>query len=174
MAQVDMTTAEPTTGAPLSHRVEVTVNGTPYRAEIEPRMLLVHFLREELGLRGTHIGCDTTSCGACTVLMDGTPVKSCTVLAVQANGCALTTVEGLETTDGLHPMQESFHEEHGLQCGFCTPGMMLTAIALLEENPNPSEEEIRWALSGNVCRCTGYQNIVNAVQRAAASMREGV
>jgi aerobic carbon-monoxide dehydrogenase small subunit len=174
MAQVDLTTAEPTTGAPVSHRVELSVNGTPYRAEIEPRMLLVHFLREELGLRGTHIGCDTTSCGACTILMDGTPVKSCTVLAVQAQGCELTTVEGLETTDGLHPMQESFHEEHGLQCGFCTPGMMLTAIALLEENPDPSEEEIRWALSGNVCRCTGYQNIVNAVQRAAASMREGV
>ena len=152
-------------------RVAITVNGRVRKADVEPRMLLVHFLREELGLHGTHIGCDTTSCGACTVLMDGTPVKSCTVLAVQADGHELTTVEGLETAAGLHPMQESFHEEHGLQCGFCTPGMMLTAIALLEENPDPSEEEIRWALSGNVCRCTGYQNIVNAVRRAAASMR---
>jgi len=165
-----MAQAEATAGS-LTHRVEVTVNGEPRAADVEPRMLLVHFLREELGLHGTHIGCDTTSCGACTVLMDGTPVKSCTVLAVQADGRELTTVEGLETAAGLHPMQESFHEEHGLQCGFCTPGMMLTAIALLEENPDPSEEEIRWALSGNVCRCTGYQNIVNAVRRAAASMR---
>jgi carbon-monoxide dehydrogenase small subunit len=165
-----MAHAEATAGA-LTHRVEVTVNGEPRAADVEPRMLLVHFLRDELGLRGTHIGCDTTSCGACTVLMDGTPVKSCTVLAVQADGSQLTTVEGLETAAGLHPMQESFHEEHGLQCGFCTPGMMLTAIALLEDNPDPSEEEIRWALSGNVCRCTGYQNIVNAVRRAAASMR---
>jgi aerobic carbon-monoxide dehydrogenase small subunit len=171
MAQVDATTADPATAAPLSHRVEVTVNGEARSADVEPRMLLVHFLREELGLRGTHIGCDTTSCGACTVLMDGTPVKSCTVLAVQADGRELTTVEGLETTEGLHPMQEAFHEEHGLQCGFCTPGMMLTAIALLEESPDPSEEEIRWALSGNVCRCTGYQNIVKAVRRAAAAMR---
>jgi carbon-monoxide dehydrogenase small subunit len=173
MAQVDTrTTAESaTTAEPLSLEIEVTVNGEPRRARVEPRMLLVHFLREELGLRGTHIGCDTTSCGACTVLMDGTPVKSCTVLAVQADGRQIGTVEGLETAQGLHPMQESFHEEHGLQCGFCTPGMMLTAIALLEDNPDPSEEEIRWALSGNVCRCTGYQNIVKAVQRAAASMR---
>jgi carbon-monoxide dehydrogenase small subunit len=170
MAQVD-TAAEPRIGTPLTQRVEVTVNGEFRRAEVEPRMLLVHLLREELGLRGTHIGCDTTSCGACTVLLDGTPVKSCTVLGVQAHGRQVTTVEGLESAEGLHPMQESFHEEHGLQCGFCTPGMMLTAIALLEENPDPSEEEIRWALSGNVCRCTGYQNIVNAVQRAAASMR---
>jgi carbon-monoxide dehydrogenase small subunit len=171
MAQVDTTTTEPATGAPLSHHVELRVNGERRSADVEPRMLLVHFLREELGLRGTHIGCDTTSCGACTVLMDGTPVKSCTVLAVQADGSEITTVEGLETTEGLHPMQESFHEEHGLQCGFCTPGMMLTAIALLEENPDPSEEEIRWALSGNVCRCTGYQNIIKAVRRAAAAMR---
>jgi carbon-monoxide dehydrogenase small subunit len=170
MAQVD-TTAERQTGAPRTQRVEVTVNGEFRRADVEPRMLLVHLLREELGLRGTHIGCDTSSCGACTVLLDGTPVKSCTVLGVQAHGRHVPTVEGLESAEGLHPMQESFHEEHGLQCGFCTPGMMLTAIALLEENPDPSEEEIRWALSGNVCRCTGYQNIVKAVQRAAASMR---
>jgi aerobic carbon-monoxide dehydrogenase small subunit len=171
MAQLDTTAAEAPTGAPITRPVEVTVNGQARRAEVEPRMLLVHFLREELGLSGTHIGCDTTSCGACTVLLDGTPVKSCTVLAVQADRREITTVEGLETTEGLHPMQQSFHEEHGLQCGFCTPGMMLTAIALLEENPDPSEEEIRWALSGNVCRCTGYQNIVKAVQSAAASMR---
>jgi carbon-monoxide dehydrogenase small subunit len=152
--------------------VEVNVNGEPRSAEVEPRLLLVHFLRETLGLTGTHVGCDTTSCGACTVLLDGVPVKSCTVLAVQAGGRAITTVEGLETADGLHPMQEAFHEEHGLQCGFCTPGMMLTAIALLEENPDPSEEEVRWALSGNVCRCTGYQNIVKAVRSAAVTMRE--
>ena len=171
MAQVDTTAVEAPTGARLTRPVEVRVNGQPRRAEVEPRMLLVHFLRQELGLSGTHIGCDTTSCGACTVLLNGTPVKSCTVLAVQADGREITTVEGLETTEGLHPMQQSFHEEHGLQCGFCTPGMMLTAIALLEENADPSEEEIRWALSGNVCRCTGYQNIVKAVQSAAASMR---
>jgi carbon-monoxide dehydrogenase small subunit len=171
MAHVD-TAAEPETGGtPRTQQIEVTVNGEFRRADVEPRMLLVHLLREELGLKGTHIGCDTTSCGACTVLLDGTPVKSCTVLGVQAHGRHVTTVEGLETTEGLHPMQQAFHEEHGLQCGFCTPGMMLTAIALLEENPDPSEEDIRWGLSGNVCRCTGYQNIVNAVQRAAATMR---
>jgi aerobic carbon-monoxide dehydrogenase small subunit len=151
--------------------ITVSVNGEERSADVEPRLLLAHFLRESLSLTGTHVGCDTTSCGACTVLLDGVPVKSCTVLAVQADGCELTTVEGLETTEGLHPIQESFREEHGLQCGFCTPGMMLTAIALLEENPDPSEEEIRWALSGNVCRCTGYQNIVTAVRRAAAAMR---
>jgi carbon-monoxide dehydrogenase small subunit len=171
MAQVDTTAVEAPTGARLTRPVEVRVNGQPRRAEVEPRMLLVHFLRQELGLSGTHIGCDTTSCGACTVLLNGTPVKSCTVLAVQADGREITTVEGLETSEGLHPMQQSFHEEHGLQCGFCTPGMMLTAIALLEENADPSEEQIRWALSGNVCRCTGYQNIVKAVQSAAARMR---
>jgi aerobic carbon-monoxide dehydrogenase small subunit len=155
------------------HTVEVTVNGASRSAAVEARLLLVHFLRETLGLTGTHIGCDTSSCGVCTVLLDGVPVKSCTVLAVQANGREITTVEGLEQPDGLHPIQEGFREEHGLQCGFCTPGMMLTAKALLAENPNPSEEEIRWALSGNVCRCTGYQNIVKAVQYAAAKLREG-
>jgi carbon-monoxide dehydrogenase small subunit len=153
--------------------VTVTVNGQQRSAEVEPRLLLVHFLREKLGLTGTHVGCDTTSCGACTVLLDGVPVKSCTVLAVQADGREVTTVEGLEQADGLHPIQEGFHEEHGLQCGFCTPGMMLTAVALLEENPDLSEEEIRWALSGNVCRCTGYQNIVKAVRYAAGKLREG-
>jgi aerobic carbon-monoxide dehydrogenase small subunit len=163
-----MTMAQLDTAQPAAVTVETTVNGEPRSAEVEPRTLLVHLVRETLGLRGAHVGCDTTSCGACTVLLDGVPVKSCTVLAVQAAGRAITTVEGLEDADGLHPMQAAFHEQHGLQCGFCTPGMMLTAIALLEENPDPSEEEIRWALSGNICRCTGYQNIIKAVQQAAA------
>jgi aerobic carbon-monoxide dehydrogenase small subunit len=158
--------------APRTQTVELTVNGEPRSAEVEPRMLLAHFLRETLGLTGTHIGCDTSSCGACTVLLDGVPVKSCTMFAVQARGREITTVEGLEGAGGLHPIQEAFHEEHGLQCGFCTPGMMLSAVALLRENADPSEEEIRWALSGNVCRCTGYQNIVKSVQRAAGGMRE--
>jgi carbon-monoxide dehydrogenase small subunit len=165
MAQVD-------TAAPAVHTITVTVNGEPRSADVEPRLLLARFLRDTLGLTGTHIGCDTTSCGACTVLLDGVPVKSCTVLAVQADGREVKTVEGLETADGLHPMQVAFHEQHGLQCGFCTPGMMLTAIALLEESPDPGEEEIRWALSGNICRCTGYQNIVKAVRQAATAMRE--
>jgi aerobic carbon-monoxide dehydrogenase small subunit len=169
MAHVDTAAPE---AAGSARPIEVTVNGDACQAEVEPRLLLAHFLRETLALTGTHIGCDTTSCGACTVLLDGVPVKSCTVLAVQADGRTIGTVEGLETTNGLHPMQQAFHEEHGLQCGFCTPGMMLTAIALLEENPDPSEEEVRWALSGNVCRCTGYQNIVKAVRSAAATMRE--
>ena len=156
-----------------THPVTITVNGTPRSAEVEPRVLLVHFLRETLSLTGTHIGCDTTSCGACTVLVDGTPVKSCTYLAVQADGRAVTTVEGLGAPGALHALQEGFKEEHGLQCGFCTPGMMLTASALLAENPDPSAEEIRWALSGNICRCTGYQNIVKAVQWAARKQAEG-
>jgi aerobic carbon-monoxide dehydrogenase small subunit len=147
--------------------IEVIVNGQERSAEVEPRLLLAHFLRGNLGLTGTHIGCDTTSCGACTVLLDGVPVKSCTVFAVQAAGREVTTVEGLKRDGALHPIQEAFKEEHGLQCGFCTPGMMLTATALLKENPDPSEQDIRWALSGNICRCTGYQNIVKAVQRAA-------
>jgi aerobic carbon-monoxide dehydrogenase small subunit len=151
----------------LSRPLTVKLNGEEHSNEVESRLLLVHYLRGTLGLTGTHIGCDTTNCGACTVLLDGVPVKSCTVLAVQADGRELTTVEGLAAGAELHPIQEGFHEEHGLQCGFCTPGMMLTAKALLEENPDPSEEEIRWALSGNVCRCTGYQNIVNAVRYAA-------
>jgi carbon-monoxide dehydrogenase small subunit len=152
--------------------VETTVNGESRSTEVETRLLLVHFLRETLGLTGTHIGCDTTSCGACTVLLDGTPVKSCTVFAVQADGREITTVEGLMREGALHPIQQGFHEEHGLQCGFCTPGMMLTATAFLAENPSPTDEEIRWALSGNVCRCTGYQNIVKAVQNAATKLRE--
>lgn len=152
-------------------QVELVVNGQRRSAEVEPRMLLVHFLRGELGLTGTHIGCDTTSCGACTVLLDGVPIKSCTMFAVQANGRELTTVEGLRQAGALHPVQDGFKEEHGLQCGFCTPGMMLTSAALLAENPHPTEEEIRWALSGNICRCTGYQNIVKAVQWAAEKMQ---
>jgi len=157
----------------LTRPIAVTVNGESRAAVVETRLLLVHFLRETLGLTGTHIGCDTTSCGACTVLLDGTPVKSCTVLAVQADGRQVATVEGLVGPDGLHPIQQGFHEEHGLQCGYCTPGMMLTSVALLAENPSPTDEEIRWAISGNVCRCTGYQNIVKAVQHAAAAMRGG-
>jgi carbon-monoxide dehydrogenase small subunit len=163
--------AAPATGADL-HRVAVTVNGRPREADVEARLLLVHFLRQTLGLTGTHVGCDTTSCGACTVLVDGLPVKSCTMLAVQASGTELTTVEGLAQGGALHPVQQAFHEEHGLQCGFCTPGMMLTSVALLADNPSPTDEEIRWALSGQICRCTGYQNIVKAVQHAAQAMRE--
>jgi carbon-monoxide dehydrogenase small subunit len=166
------------TQAPVEEAVHtrplaVTVNGEARSAEVETRLLLVHFLRETLRLTGTHIGCDTTSCGACTVLLDGTPVKSCTMFAVQAEGCEITTVEGLAPAGGLHPIQQSFSEDHGLQCGFCTPGMMLSAVALLTENPSPTDEEIRWALSGNVCRCTGYQNIVTAVRSAAAKLEEG-
>jgi len=164
-------TAEATASA--LHPLTVTVNGRERSAAVEPRLLLVHFLRQTLGLTGTHVGCDTTSCGACTVLLDGIPVKSCTVLAVQSNGREVKTVEGLGSGAELHPIQTAFHQEHGLQCGYCTPGMMLTATALLAENPDPSEEEIRWALSGNICRCTGYQNIVKAVQSAAAMLREG-
>jgi carbon-monoxide dehydrogenase small subunit len=155
-----------------THELQVTVNGEEHSLAVEPRLLLVHFLRERLGLTGTHVGCDTTSCGACTVLVDGVPIKSCTHFAVQVDGKALTTVEGLARGAQLHPIQEGFKEEHGLQCGFCTPGMMLVSAALLEENPDPTEEEIRWAISGNICRCTGYQNIVKAVQWAASRMKE--
>ena len=147
--------------------VTITVNGDEQEAEVEPRLLLAQFLRENLNLTGTHIGCDTTSCGACTILLDGKSVKSCTVLAIQADGCEVTTIEGLADGDNLHPVQEGFWEKHGLQCGFCTPGMIMSAVALLEDNPNPSEEEIRNGLSGNVCRCTGYHNIVLAIQYAA-------
>jgi aerobic carbon-monoxide dehydrogenase small subunit len=150
--------------------LSVTVNGQPVSAEVEPRTLLVHFIREDLGLTGTHIGCDTTSCGACTIHLNGVPVKSCTVFAVQADGGEIRTVEGLEQNGQLHPVQEGFWEEHGLQCGFCTPGMMMTAVALLDENPNPTESEIRHAISGNLCRCTGYVNIVRAIQYAANKM----
>jgi carbon-monoxide dehydrogenase small subunit len=157
----------------VTRPITVTVNGQARSTDVETRLLLVHYLRESLGLTGTHIGCDTSSCGACTVLLDGAPVKSCTVFAVQADGREITTVEGLAGAEGLHPIQQGFHEEHGLQCGFCTPGMMLTSVAFLAETPDPTDEEIRWALSGNVCRCTGYQNIVKAVQNAAGKLREG-
>jgi carbon-monoxide dehydrogenase small subunit len=152
------------------HHITVNVNGAPRSAEVDSRLLLVHFIRENLVLTGTHIGCDTTHCGACTVLLDGVPVKSCTVLAVQADGRNVTTVEGLEKDGKLDPIQEGFMQEHGLQCGFCTPGMMLTSHALLERNKKPSEREIREAISGNLCRCTGYVNIVKAVQHAAGKL----
>jgi carbon-monoxide dehydrogenase small subunit len=152
-------------------RVQLSINGDKYEADVEPRLLLVHLLRENLRLTGTHIGCDTTHCGACTVLLDGVPVKSCTVLAVQADGREVTTVEGLEQDGKLHAIQEGFWQEHGLQCGFCTPGMMLTSSALLARNPNPTEGEIRQAISGNLCRCTGYVNIIKSVQHAAAKLQ---
>jgi len=152
--------------------VSVTVNGKTYESDVEPRLLLVHFLRETLGLTGTHIGCDTSQCGACTILLDDIAVKSCTMFAVQANGQTLTTVEGLEKNGKLHPVQEGFWEEHGLQCGYCTPGMIMSACGLLNSNPNPSENEIRHAIHGNLCRCTGYQHIVNAIQYAAKQPRQ--
>ncbi|MCB1680038.1 MAG: (2Fe-2S)-binding protein [Halioglobus sp.] len=152
--------------------IEVTVNGKTYQRSVEPRLLLVEFLREELGLTGTHIGCDTSYCGACTIHMNGAPVKSCTLFAVQADGQTLTTVEGLATDAGLHPLQKAFSEHHGLQCGYCTPGMLMSAKALLERNPNPSDKEIKKQIAGNVCRCTGYQNIIKSVHAAAAEMRE--
>ena len=151
--------------------ISVTVNGRTYKNEVEPRTLLVHYLRDQLNLTGTHVGCDTSQCGACTVLMNGISVKSCTVLAVQADGAEITTIEGLAKGSQLHPIQEGFWEKHGLQCGFCTPGMIMSAYDLLQNNPNPSEEEIRHGLEGNLCRCTGYHNIVKAVQYAAAKMR---
>ena len=152
-------------------RVTINVNGVDRSANIEPRLLLAHLLRQGFKLTGTHTGCDTSNCGACTVLFDGRPIKSCTMLAVQADGHKVQTVEGLATASELDPIQQGFKEEHGLQCGFCTPGMMMAAKALLEENPNPTEDEIRWALSGNLCRCTGYQNIVKAVLWAAEKIR---
>jgi carbon-monoxide dehydrogenase small subunit len=155
-------------------RVTITANGLVRQLDVEPRLLLVHYLRDELGLTGTHVGCDTTNCGACTVLLDGEAVKSCTVLAVQADGSSVTTVEGLGGTgDGeLHPLQEAFWEKHGLQCGYCTPGMIMRAVDLLERNANPSEQQVREGLNGNLCRCTGYHNIVEAVLSAAQHMRE--
>jgi carbon-monoxide dehydrogenase small subunit len=156
----------------VKQQVTLTINGQPVTAEIEPRLLLVHFIREVANLTGTHIGCDTTSCGACAVLVNGVPAKSCTMFAVQADGAQISTVEGLEQGGVLHPVQEGFFQEHGLQCGFCTPGMMMTATAFLERNPNPTDDEIRQAISGNLCRCTGYVNIVKSIQYAAAKMRE--
>jgi carbon-monoxide dehydrogenase small subunit len=152
-------------------RVTMTVNGQPRAADVEPRLLLAHLLRYGFRMTGTHTGCDTSNCGACTVLLDGKAIKSCTMLAIQANGHEVTTVEGLATASELHPIQEGFKQEHGLQCGFCTPGMMLAAKALLDENDDPTEDEVRWALSGNLCRCTGYQNIVKSVLWAAAKLR---
>jgi aerobic carbon-monoxide dehydrogenase small subunit len=153
------------------HKIQVTVNGEKKEAEVESRLLLVHLLREVFRLTGTHIGCDTTHCGACTVLLDGHPVKSCTVLAAQADGREVMTVEGLEKDGKLHPIQEGFFQEHGLQCGYCTPGMMMTGYALLEANADPSEMDVRRAISGNLCRCTGYVNIVKSVRHAAAAAR---
>jgi carbon-monoxide dehydrogenase small subunit len=160
-------TLEPRSSIPI----QLIVNGEPVSAEVEPRLLLVHFLRENISLTGTHIGCDTSNCGACTVIMDGTAVKSCTVLAVQAHGTSIETVEGLEQNGHLHPLQEGFLQEHGLQCGFCTPGMLMSAKALLASNPSPSEADIRRGISGNLCRCTGYVNIVKAIQYASARLR---
>ncbi|SRR5258708_3672570 len=152
--------------------VQVKINGREREAAVEPRLLLVHFIRDVLQLTGTHVGCDTSNCGACTVVLNGKTVKSCTMFAVQADGGEILTVEGLNKNGQLHPLQEGFKEEHGLQCGFCTPGMLLSSLALLEKNPQPSEQEIRWGISGNLCRCTGYQNIVKAVQYASRKMAE--
>jgi aerobic carbon-monoxide dehydrogenase small subunit len=153
-------------------QITVTINGASRTAEAEPRTLLVDFIRSNLGMTGTHIGCDTTSCGACTVILDGKPVKSCTILAAQATGREVRTVEGLKQNGSLHPIQAAFKEHHGLQCGFCTPGMMLVGASLIERNPDASEEEIRWEISGNICRCTGYQNIVSAIKAAGAGIQE--
>jgi carbon-monoxide dehydrogenase small subunit len=154
-------------------KMTVTVNGRRRQADVEPRLLLVHFLREHLRLTGTHVGCDTTQCGACTVLVDGRAAKSCTMFAVQADGSEITTIEGLATDGQLHPLQEAFWEQHGLQCGFCTPGMIMTAVGLLADHPNPSEREIREGITGNFCRCTGYQHIVNAIQQASKKPAAG-
>ncbi|HEU5299988.1 MAG TPA: (2Fe-2S)-binding protein [bacterium] len=156
----------------MKKAITVTVNGVRHKHEVEPRLLLVYYLRDVLGLTGTHVGCDTTSCGACTVFMNGLAVKSCTVLAVQADGATVLTVEGLAQDGRLHPIQEGFWEEHGLQCGFCTPGMMLAALQILDRNPEPSEEEIRHGLDGNLCRCTGYQHIVNSIRHAARKLKD--
>jgi carbon-monoxide dehydrogenase small subunit len=155
----------------MPHTVSMTVNGKQYSNEVEPRLLLVHYLRDVLRLTGTHIGCDTSQCGACTILLNGDAVKSCTVLAVQADGMEITTIEGLAKDGELHPIQEGFWEMHGLQCGYCTPGMIMTAVDLLKRNPSPTEEEIRKGIEGNLCRCTGYHNIVKSIQYAAEHMR---
>jgi carbon-monoxide dehydrogenase small subunit len=155
-----------------THKITVTINGEKQTREVEARTLLVHLIRENIGLTGTHIGCDTTSCGACTVLLDGQAVKSCTVFAVQADGGEIGTIEGVATNGKLHPLQEGFWEKHGLQCGFCTPGMIITARALLKKNANPTEDEIRHGISGNLCRCTGYNKIVEAIQYAAEKLRD--
>ena len=157
----------------MTKTISLTVNGTAHQAEVEPRVLLVHYLRDTLGLTGTHVGCETSLCGACTVLVDGQAVKSCTMLAVQADGARVTTIEALARDGALHPVQEGFWECHGLQCGYCTPGMIMTSVQILERNPSPSESEIRHGLDGNLCRCTGYQHIVDAVQHAARAMKAG-
>jgi carbon-monoxide dehydrogenase small subunit len=157
---------------PLAHTITLTVNGTGYTREVEPRLLLVHFLREVLELTGTHIGCDTSQCGACTVTMDGLAIKSCTAFAVQADGATIVTIEGLAKDGKLHPIQEAFHQEHGLQCGYCTPGMIMTLSQVLERNPDPTDEEIRHGIAGNICRCTGYENIVRSARDAARRLRE--
>jgi carbon-monoxide dehydrogenase small subunit len=170
MALFEEIAPEPADTVPV-RRLTISVSGERRTADIEPRLLLAHLLRQGLRLTGTHTGCDTTNCGACTVLFDGKPIKSCTMLAVQADGHEITTVEGLGGSSELHPVQEAFKDEHGLQCGFCTPGMMLTAKALLDEVPDPSEDDVRWALSGNLCRCTGYQNIVKSVLSAAQKLQ---
>jgi carbon-monoxide dehydrogenase small subunit len=154
-----------------THHIRVTINGTVYEGDVDSRTLLVHWIRDGLQLTGTHIGCDTTACGACTIIVDGKATKSCTMFAVQANGRQIMTVEGLEQGGKLHPLQEGFHEKHALQCGYCTPGMMMTAAALLQHNPNPTEHEIRVGISGNLCRCTGYVNIVKAIQYAAEKLQ---
>ncbi len=152
-------------------QISLTINGKPYSHDIEPRMSLVHYLREVVDLTGTHVGCDTSGCGACTITLDGDAVKSCTLLAVQADGCELTTIEGMANGEQMHPIQEAFKENHGLQCGFCTPGMVMTAVDILKNNPNPTEEEIRHGLEGNFCRCTGYHNIVKSIQHAAEQIK---
>ena len=170
---VDGTTAVAKEVRLVGEHISLTVNGTPRELDVEPRRLLVQAIREDLDLTGTHVGCDTSQCGACTVHLDGRAVKSCTVLAVQADGSSVTTIEGIADGDALHPLQNAFWEKHGLQCGFCTPGMIMTAADLLANNPDPTEEEIRHALEGNICRCTGYHNIVAAVKAAAVAMREG-
>ncbi len=156
----------------MKKEVTINVNGTSYTEEVEPRLLLVHFIRENLELTGTHIGCDTSQCGACTILLNGDSVKSCTMFTVQADGAEISTVEGLMQDGKYHPLQEAFKEYHGLQCGFCTPGMLMRAIDFLKHNPDPTEEEIRWGISSNLCRCTGYNNIVKAIEKAAEKMRE--
>jgi carbon-monoxide dehydrogenase small subunit len=155
----------------MNKQITVTVNGTAHTLEVEPRLLLVHMIREVLNLTGTHIGCDTSSCGACTILLDGKSIKSCTVLAVQADGKSITTIEGVSAEGQMNPLQEGFHLNHALHCGFCTPGMIMRATELLADNPNPTEEEIRWGIAGNLCRCTGYNNIVKAIQYAGAKMQ---
>ena len=156
----------------MKHTINLTINGTPVTEEVDSRLLLVHFIREQLSLTGTHIGCDTSNCGACTILLNGKSIKACTYLAVRADGAEITTIEGLAEDGTNHPIQQAFHDQHGLHCGFCTPGMIMRSVDLLKNNPNPTEEEIRWGISGNLCRCTGYNNIVKAIQQAADELQK--